>query len=194
MAKTGRNDPCPCGSQRKYKLCHGTVAAIAPWPAAPPDDVAAAAAPARQCGPCTACCEGWAEGEIRSHRMHPSQPCHFLDGGPGGTCSIYANRPQSPCRNFICGWLAPGSPFPDAFRPDRSGVIIVTMRWRDGPCYVLLPAGNDASPAMLDWMKAYARRSGAPFYYSINGQRLGYGPAAFQQEMLDKVQRGIPLW
>jgi preprotein translocase subunit SecA len=24
--KIGRNDPCPCGSGRKYKLCHGRVA------------------------------------------------------------------------------------------------------------------------------------------------------------------------
>ncbi len=194
MAKTGRNDPCPCGSGRKYKFCHGAVALV----------VSAATAPAgaRQCGPCTACCEGWAEGEVRGHRMHPGQPCHFLamDGsestgtGGVGVCSIYDERPQSPCRNFVCGWLAPGSPFPDAFRPDRSGVIIVTMRWRDGPCYVLLPAGNDASAEMLDWMKAHARHSGAPFYYAVNGQRLGYGPAAFQQEMLDKVQRGLPLW
>ncbi|MFW7378802.1 MAG: SEC-C metal-binding domain-containing protein [Oligoflexus sp.] len=22
-AKIGRNDPCPCGSQQKYKKCHG---------------------------------------------------------------------------------------------------------------------------------------------------------------------------
>ncbi|MBC7660275.1 MAG: SEC-C domain-containing protein [Chitinophagaceae bacterium] len=22
-AKVGRNDPCPCGSQQKYKKCHG---------------------------------------------------------------------------------------------------------------------------------------------------------------------------
>lgn len=29
MAKTGRNDPCPCGSGKKYKRCHG---AIAPTP------------------------------------------------------------------------------------------------------------------------------------------------------------------
>ena len=68
------------------------------------------------------------------------------------------------------------------------------MRWRDGPCYVLLPAGKDAGPDMLDWMKACARRSGAPFYYSVQRQRLGYGPAAFQPGMPDKVQRGVPLW
>lgn len=25
-AKVGRNDPCPCGSQQKYKKCHGKEA------------------------------------------------------------------------------------------------------------------------------------------------------------------------
>jgi preprotein translocase subunit SecA len=23
MGHTGRNDPCPCGSKKKYKYCHG---------------------------------------------------------------------------------------------------------------------------------------------------------------------------
>ena len=23
QAKVGRNDPCPCGSEKKYKKCHG---------------------------------------------------------------------------------------------------------------------------------------------------------------------------
>ena len=26
QAKVGRNDPCPCGSGKKYKKCHGTAA------------------------------------------------------------------------------------------------------------------------------------------------------------------------
>jgi preprotein translocase subunit SecA len=25
-AKVGRNDPCPCGSGKKYKHCHGQLA------------------------------------------------------------------------------------------------------------------------------------------------------------------------
>jgi len=25
VAKAGRNDPCPCGSGRKYKACHGAA-------------------------------------------------------------------------------------------------------------------------------------------------------------------------
>lgn len=28
MSKPGRNDPCPCGSGRKYKKCHGGIAAL----------------------------------------------------------------------------------------------------------------------------------------------------------------------
>jgi uncharacterized protein len=27
--KVGRNDPCPCGSGRKFKKCHGAAAARA---------------------------------------------------------------------------------------------------------------------------------------------------------------------
>ena len=30
MAKTGRNQPCPCGSSKKYKHCHGSFGAGAP--------------------------------------------------------------------------------------------------------------------------------------------------------------------
>ena len=27
-AKVGRNDPCPCGSGKKYKKCHGAAAGV----------------------------------------------------------------------------------------------------------------------------------------------------------------------
>jgi hypothetical protein len=176
--KPGRNDPCPCGSGRKFKLCHGAVAV-------------AVAAPQRACGPCTACCEGWAEGEIRGHRMFAGQHCHFLHAG---ACSIYDERPQSPCRNFECGWLRPGSPFPDSFRPDQVGVIIVPMRWRERPAYVLLSAGRDPDEALLGWMRQLAQATGSPFFYARQGERVGYGPPDFQQDMLAKLQRGERLW
>jgi uncharacterized protein len=29
LAKTGRNDPCPCGSGQKFKNCHGRERAAA---------------------------------------------------------------------------------------------------------------------------------------------------------------------
>ena len=88
----------------------------------------------------------------------------------------------------------PVSPFPESFRPDRVGVIVVPMRWHAQSAFVLLSAGRDPSPEVVTWMQAFARSTGAPFYYQQDGERLGYGPPAFQQEMLTKLQRGEALW
>ena len=131
--------------------------------------------------------------------MQPGQPCHFLRAAQTrdaqtSPCAIYDTRPQSPCRNFVCGWLASNSPFPEAFRPDLSGVILVPTRWGNTPAWILLPAGRDPGAEMLDWMQRHAQTTGQPFYYAQNGARLGYGPARFQQDMLGKLQRGERLW
>ena len=37
-------------------------------------------------------------------------------------------------------------------------------------------------------------RTGAPFFYEQQGERFGFGPPAFQQEMLAKLARGERLW
>ena len=215
VAKIGRNEPCPCGSGRKYKVCCGTVALpVAVSVSAPraaggppgadggqsaPSASSAPSAPQRACGPCTACCEGWAEGEIRGHRMSPGRPCHFLTPAPrdpaqASPCTIYEERPESPCRRFVCGWLAPGSDFPEHFRPDLSGFILVPLRWRERPAWVMLPAGRDPDEAALSWMQSRARATGEPFFYERQGERVGYGPPAFQMEMQAKLQRGEKLW
>jgi len=36
-----------------------------------------------------------------------------------------------------------GSPFPESFRPDRLGMIVVVKTWRDHLAYVLVPAGKN---------------------------------------------------
>lgn len=46
MPKVGRNDPCPCGSGKKYKLCHGRQSKSAASPAG--GAASAAAKPARK--------------------------------------------------------------------------------------------------------------------------------------------------
>jgi hypothetical protein len=151
-----------------------------------------AARPAeRECGQCTACCEGWAAGTIRGHAMYAGRHCHFL---VEKQCTIYAERPQSPCRNFVCGWLAGDSPFPEEFRPDRVGVIIIRIRWRDAPAYLLLSAGRDPDAAMIGWMEAFAMRTGQPFFYSVKGEKIGFGPRAFQQEMVARMAGGEAMW
>jgi hypothetical protein len=128
----GRNDPCPCGSGKKYKKCHGAVIALQ--------------ATQRACGTCTACCDGWVVGTIEGHEMKPGTPCHFRGEG---CCTIYGRRPKEPCRNFVCGWLAPDSPFPESFRPDQLGVMIIRTRWREKPAFILCSAGRDPDEALM---------------------------------------------
>ena len=176
----GRNDPCPCGSGRKYKKCCGATIPIA-------------AVHGRQCGQCTACCDGWVVGEIEGYEMKPGTPCHFR-GSPGHGCSIYERRPQKPCRDFVCGWLQAASPFPDDWRPDKLGVMVITMKWRGREADVLRSAGRDPDEAMLAWMRDFSERTGRPFFYEQAGERFGFGPPQFQLEMSEKVARGEALW
>ena len=183
----GRNDPCPCGSGKKFKKCCGAVIALTAVSRAP----TAASKPTRECGTCTACCEGWAAGTIRGHEMRPGRHCHFL---AAKKCTIYGERPQSPCRNFVCGWLAGESPFPEDFRPDKLGVIIIRIRWCNQPAYLLLSAGRDPDAELIAWMEEFAVRTGHPFFYSVNGEKIGFGPPEFQQEMLARMNRGEVMW
>jgi hypothetical protein len=174
----GRNDPCPCGSGKKFKKCCGAVIAVS-------------VADRRECGTCTACCDGWVAGVIEGHEMKPGTPCHFRGEG---CCTIYERRPQDPCRKFICGWLQPDSPFPADFRPDQLGVMIIPVKWRGRPAYILRAAGRDPDEALLEWMRAFSLRTQRPFFYERAGERFGFGPPEFQREMAERVDRGERLW
>ena len=189
--RPGRNDPCVCGSGRKWKLCCGALRVRVTESDTPPPDAAAQPHAPRSCGPCTRCCDGWLEGEVRGHRMYPGQRCHFVaDAG----CTIYADRPPSPCRSFVCGWMQPASELPDEWRPDRIGVIVVVTHWRGAPAKILVSAGNDPGEAVLDWLRAQAQATRTPFFYEQRGERYGYGPPEFQREMAQRVARGEKLW
>ena len=177
--KPGRNDPCPCGSGEKYKRCCGRVIPVDSAPRL------------RECGTCTACCDGWMAGSIRGHAMQPGTPCHFVRAEG---CSIYAERPESPCRSFVCAWVVPDSPFSEAFRPDRLGVIIVRVKWREQLAYLLRSAGRDPDAELLAWMQRFSIQTGRPFFYEIAGEKLGFGPRLFQEDMLQRAQRGEPMW
>lgn len=185
MTAPGRNDPCPCGSGEKYKKCCGTIVPIVPQAPKPAPNGA------RECGSCTACCEGWLAGNIHGHEMKPGTPCHFVRQGG---CSIYEQRPITPCRQFICGWMRPGNPFPESFKPTESSVIIYPTKWRNRPAYRFVSAGRDPSPAMLDWMMRFCRQTGIPFSYEEAGETVAFGPREFEEEMAQRLMRGEPLW
>src|SRR5258708_20341982 len=115
----GRNVPCPGGRGKKIKKCGGVVVTLKQVPAR------TTAAGARQCGTCTACCDGWVKGTIFGHEMYPGRPCHFRGAG---CCTIYERRPSDPGRNFICGRLQTQSPFPEKFKPDRLALHIIPVQ------------------------------------------------------------------
>jgi hypothetical protein len=168
----GRNDPCPCGSGKKYKKCCGAVIPIA-------------AAHGRACGECTACCDGWVVGVIEGHEMKPGTPCHFRGDH---CCGIYERRPQHPCREFICGWLQPGNPFPESFRPDRLGVLVIPMKWRGREAYVLRSAGRDPT-ASCSRGCALGVRTRLPFF-TTGGRAFRLRAGRVPREIAERSRAG----
>lgn len=158
-------------------------------PAGAGDADATVGATARACGSCTACCDGWLAANVRGHDLAPGSPCHFL--GSGG-CTIYEDRPHDPCRGFICGWLLPQSPFPDAFRPDKLGAIMLPKLWRSRRAYYIAFAGKSPDAQLIDWVRQYSAATGIPFLFRVDGRLKGYGSPEFQQYVLDKASRGEP--
>jgi hypothetical protein len=151
-----------------------TANPVAPAPADSPGG-----AP-RTCGECQACCNGWLAAEVLGHQMGGGVPCRFLR--PEG-CGIYESRPEL-CRSFVCGWLKPGSPFPEHWRPDRSGLIIREGRWEGQRCWLLQYAGQDPSEEMLEWMRQYTTSTGEPHIIKKQRSWLCYGKPEFQQAMV----------
>lgn len=204
MKASTRNQLCRCGSGKRYAQCCGRVIPIAATaslqggtralgeqdPQEPLDAGPAQAPATRSCGGCTACCDGWLTGRVYGYELAPGKPCHFR--GSGG-CTIYENRPHDPCRGFVCGWLIKGSPFPESFRPDRLGVIVVVKTWRDHLAYVLVPAGKNPDAALLEWMHEHSLKTGRPFLWNLDGRQRGFGSEEFQTDIREKFARGEPL-
>jgi hypothetical protein len=148
---------------------------------------------ARSCGSCTACCDGWLQIEVRGHRVSPGTPCPF---SAGNQCSIYSERPQHPCREFVCGWLVASSPLPDWMRPDKSDMIMLAANffWRGLPVDVLVPAGDAPRKKALDWMMKFSAEKRRLLIYQVNDEWFAFGPPAFQAEICERIGRGEKPW
>jgi hypothetical protein len=150
-------------------------------------------APDRQCGSCTACCDGWLKIEVYGHRIDRGKPCPF---SAGHSCTIYERRPQDPCRDFICGWLARKSPLPEWMRPDKAGMILLpaNFRWQDHPVDVAVAVGERPKTKALDWLKSFCAAHKRLLIYQMGEDWYAFGPPAFQQEMHDRIGRGERPW
>lgn len=189
--KPGRNTPCPCGSGKKYKHCCGAPSARPSQQAIRPDRIQASRR--RHCGSCTACCDGWVRMTVHGHPVEPGQPCLY---STGRGCTIYSQRPDDPCRRFVCGWLQEHSSLPEAFRPDKIGFIVLPdmFIWGGAMVDVVTPAGRDPQGPPLEWLMRRAEREHRPFIYQQNGIWIGYGPQDFLSLIKEKMDRGERLW
>lgn len=150
----------------------------------------------RQCMPCFACCQGWLTGEVLGNELRPGQGCpHASEQG----CGVYSQRPEVPCRTFVCSWLVEGSPLPDWMRPDQCGaIVLLNFDWQGEKVVSAVPVGKTIPEKTLDWLKDYARKHGRPliFYERTTDQDglydglkcFGFGSPAFREKAsrLDK--------
>lgn len=159
-------------------------------------------APSKECGTCTACCEGWLKGVVRGHEMYRGKACHFL--GCNG-CTIYKDRPQEPCRNFECVWLKDEKGvIPEWMKPELSKVIIKEMEYeiiihQQGfgtgswilenaadmktvqKFWYVVEMGETISGPVLNWLIQYALTIEMPMLYQVNGHREVLGPPDFHE-------------
>jgi hypothetical protein len=147
----------------------------------------------RSCGSCTACCDGWLQIEVRGHVVRRGQPCPF---SVAHQCAIYPERPQDPCREFVCGWLVASSPLPDWMRPDRADMIMLAANffWRGFPVDVLVPVGARPRQKALDWLKTFCAENKRLLLYQIDGEWIAFGPPAFQADIVERLARGEEPW
>jgi len=199
MSKPGRNDPCPCGSGKKYKKCHGLAAVSTPvvstqqgYSLLPAPRPKSPQKP-RPCGECSLCCDGWVKTRVLGHDIDLAKPCPFSSGQ---NCTIHEKRPDDPCREFFCGWAEPESDLPEWLQPHQSGVIILSGRamWSGRPVDVLVSAGKDPDDKTLDWFHEYSIANMRPFIYQREEQWYAFGPEAFQRLVSERVAKGQDLF
>ncbi|GAC1328142.1 MAG: hypothetical protein NVSMB26_03080 [Beijerinckiaceae bacterium] len=148
---------------------------------------------ARECGTCTACCDGWLRIEVRGHDVRPGTPCPFSSGHH---CTIYSTRPENPCQKFVCGWLTPNSPLPEQMRPDQAGMILLPANfdWRGRPVDVAVRVGPRPKKSALEWLKTFTLNARRLLLYQIEDEWFAFGPPAFQTEMQERIASGDKPW
>ena len=142
----------------------------------------------RQCGKCTACCDGWLAAEINGEPLTLGKPCRYSSKKG---CGIYETRPQFPCREFVCGWVIPNSPLPDWMRPSECGAIVFPwFEWRYQVVINAVPVGNKIPKRTLDWLMAAAKQQKRPLIWTEHirdGEKFvgtrwsGFGPPSFME-------------
>ena len=102
----------------------------------------------RSCGGCTACCEGWLTGEAYGKRFFRGMPCFYKNNNG---CSIYEDRPHSPCKTYKCAWLGYPAIFPEWMKPSEAKVLM-NFNEHEGHVYLnIFEMDQRMDPRILSW-------------------------------------------
>ena len=131
--------------------------------------------------------------EVRGHKVGKGQPCPF---SVAHRCSIYSERPQHPCREFVCGWLVASSPLPDWMRPDQASMIMLAANpvWCGLPVDVAVPAGELPKQIALDRLTRFCAENRRLLVYQIGDEWFAFGPPVFQTDIASRLARGETPW
>ena len=137
----------------------------------------------RECGGCTACCEGWLTGEVNGHKFSPSIPCYYM---VKGGCSIYEDRPEQPCKSFSCEWIT-NENYPAWMKPTESGVLafIRTFTRKDGSVlpYRVVHETRPMSTEVLFFFILQHFRDQVPLRLQLKGTWHFLGPQDWVEAM-----------
>lgn len=134
----------------------------------------------KTCGECTECCTGTLAGEVQGHKFNETTACFFLEDSK---CTIYATRPDDPCRNYSCMWLNDES-IPDFMRPDKSNVVLTQLSFNN--IYYIdarEAARKSMTTTVLSNLLMYALHSKQNLVYYVDGQCYWYGEPDFMKIM-----------
>lgn len=144
--------------------------------------------PARSCGTCTKCCEGWLDASIMAEWMQPGIPCPLLEVNKG--CTIYEDRPYDPCRQYSCLWLKDNS-IPNWMKPENSKAILDEASI-DGIEYLrLIEAGETLAPEVLTWVMKYVLKDNKNLYWEVYGSGHWIGSDSFKESMNQQKGRQV---
>ena len=133
----------------------------------------------RECGNCTACCEGWLVGQSHGNYFQPGRPCHFkCETG----CSIYEDRPEEPCKNYSCEWLN-NDKIAEWMKPNLCGVIITKKDWKGGNYLEINEMGKKIDATILNWLFTYHYSTDIPIRVQVSNGWYNYGPKDFLSEV-----------
>jgi hypothetical protein len=108
-------------------------------------------------------------------------PCPVLQIGKG--CTDYENRPDSPCRGFVCEWIRQPQAYPEEMRPDRIQTIF-SLQEVDGIPYLrITEAGAKLDAEVLSHGVKLALLNRANIYWEVDGKMHWFGNKDFIQAL-----------